>query len=453
MDGLMKWAAGGQANRTLKSGEVRTHRFLVLAMLSAAALPSMSVLAAPDTSMNHLLELNEDCTVEDNSVDEFGKMFSCGEVHGAIKSVYYSTHNAYFAGLNQDTTAAGGYIKYETAPYYGVQLGVGYDFQRRLDDDNGNPEVNELSEDRDGLAEAYLNWENDKARVTIGNQRLNLPFVGDYADFRVLQSLYQGADVQLGDDSDFIRATKVNKFKSFANDEFFETSRQSATLETDGMWAVGLGKSHDLNEDTKIKGKLWYQSYDDYTDLIYTEGSVRFDNARFSPEISLQYITGDETGKAYAGEVDSHVIGVQGAFKLKPNLNLKVAYDYIKPDEGAYRNGALVTPYSTSTSSSVIFAQPFFTSTQDLGAGHAYMTAIDGKFNDQTILGARYSFMDLKESADVKSRNQSEYLLYAIYNFTGKMQGFSLSNFAGVQTSPRYEDAFWQNRLALTYKF
>ncbi|KAA8735472.1 hypothetical protein F4V57_01330 [Acinetobacter qingfengensis] len=409
---------------------------------------------AKDTSLNHLFNLQQNCTITENSVDRIGAMFACGSVHGAVKTAYYSLNNAYFVNdLTQDTAVAGGYVKYETAPYYGVQLAVGYDLQRRLDDKGTHAEVSEFKEDRDGLAEAYVTWKNDVARVTIGNQRLNLPFVGDYADWRVLQALYQAADFQLGNQTDFLRLTKVNKFKSFAADEFTKTSRQSSTIETDGMWAIGVGKSYALNVNTQLKGQMWFQRYEDLTDLFYAEGSVLFPQHHYKPEIALQYLSGQDQGKAYAGQVDSQVIGAQVSLKLKPSLNLKLAYDYIKPEKNVYKNGALLTPYSYNTSSGPIFAQPFFTSTQDLGAGNAFMAAIDGKWNDQTILGARYSFMDLKDSDLLKSRNQSEYLLYGIYNFGGKLQGLSLSNFVGVQTSPRYDKNFWQNRLSLSYKF
>jgi hypothetical protein len=418
-------------------------------MALVAALPQAQ---AADTSLNNLFNLKQSCPSGSASVSTIGQMLGCGTVHGAIKTAYYSLDNAYFGSSSQDTAVIGGYIKYETAAYLGLQLGVGFDLQRRLDDEKGNAEVSELQEDRDGLAEAYITWKNDFARVTVGNQRLNLPFLGDYSEWRVLQFLYQAADVQIGNQTDYIRLTKVNKYKSYGEDEFTETSRQNSTLETDGMWSIGGAKSYQLNPELLLKGQAWYQRYEDYSDLIYAEGSLSFSKHPLSPSVALQVMSGQDQGQAYAGKVDSQVYGTQVTLQPK-GINLKLGYDYIKPKKDAYLNGALLTPYSRNTSSGLFFAQPYFTSTQDLGAGNAYMVAIDGKLNPQTILGARYSFMDLKESATVKSRNQSEYLLYGIYNFSGKLKGFSLSDFVGVQTSPRSDKNFWQNRLTLTYRF
>ena len=429
-------------NFTLKSAT------LIMAM--TAAMQGQ----AADTSLNGLFNLDQDCQVKDNSVQSLGQALSCGSVHGVVKATYYSLNNGYFVNnLNQDTVTAGGYVKYETAPFYGVQAGVGYDLQRRLDEKEQKPEVPELQNDRDGLAEAYVTWKNDLAKVTVGNQRLNLPFMGDYADRRVLMYLYQAADVQIGNNMDFLRLTKVNKYKSYGEDEFTKTSRQNEKIETDGVWSFGAGKSIALAGEKKLKAQLWYQNYDDYTRIIYTQADLAFAKLNYAPELSLQYISGKDQGKALAGEVNSQIFGAQAALKVLPTAMLKVAYNYIKPDHGSYLNGALLTPYATKTSSGEIFAQPFFTSTQDLGAGNAFMASLEGKVSDQVIAGARYSFMDLKEAEHLASRNQSEYMIFGIYNFTGTFKGFSVSNFFGIQTSPRYEKDFLQNRFTLSYKF
>ena len=45
-----------------------------------------------------------------------------------------------------------------------------------------------------------------------------------------------------------------------------------------------------------------------------------------------------------------------------------------------------------------------------------------------------------------------QYLLYAIYNFSGKLKGLSLSDFFAVQTQPG-KGNFVQNRLQVEYAF
>lgn len=434
---------------------MRNYQYQKFLLVLSGFIGSSAIAGLPltDTSLNSMLNLKQNCTVQNNSVGTLEEAFACGSVHGSIRGDYFSLNHAYFSPVSQDTASIGGYIKYETAPLYGVQAGISYDLQSRLDSKGNHAEVSELKEDRDGLAEAYLTWKNDKARVTVGNQRLDLPFVGDYADWRVLPVVYQGVDAKYGNNTDFVRLTKVNKFKSYADDEFTKTSRQSSTISTDGMWSLGGGKSTKLANGSILKGQLWLQGYEDYTDIIYAQGSMDFPKQAYKPELAVQYINGKDQGKAYAGKVDSQIAGIQLTAKPTPTVNVTAAYDYIRPKKDAYLNGALLTPYAHNTSSGPIFAQPMFTSTQDLGAGNAVMLSAEKKLNAQTILGARYSFMDLKESDDVKSRNQSEYLLYGIYNFDGKLKGLSLADFAGVQVSPRYDHKFLQNRLVLAYNF
>ena len=160
-----------------------------------------------------------------------------------------------------------------------------------------------------------------------------------------------------------------------------------------------------------------------------------------------------DQGAAKAGKVDHQGIGVSLALNVWDQMTLKAGYNYIKPNEDSYLNGALFTPYMIYTASGPYFAQPFFTSTQDLGAGNAFMLALEGALNEQTWVGANYSFMNLAESDDVKNLNQSEYVIYGIYNFTGGLKGWSVANFFGFATSPRSDDVFVQNRLGLKYQF
>ena len=78
----------------------------------------------------------------------------CGQVSGRLNTLYYSTHDAFFVrDLNQDTATTGVFLNYETAPIVGVQVGISYAGQWRLDDKNEyQDEVPELQ--NDNLAEA-----------------------------------------------------------------------------------------------------------------------------------------------------------------------------------------------------------------------------------------------------------------------------------------------------------
>lgn len=377
----------------------------------------------------------------------------CGEISGRIKSLYYSTYNAYFVeDLNQDTASIGGFIKYQTQPIEGLSSGISYASQRRLDDKKDfKDEVTELAAEKDGLAELYLKYEKENLKIKIGQQDLDLPFVGNY-DWRIMPVLYRAVDFKYLNDDNFIRLSKIDRFKSYADDQFTQSSRYSADLKTNGMWSIGFGKNFEY-ENKQLTTQAWYQAYDDYTNITYLEGHLKFKNIRYTPDFGVQLMYGRDQGKALAGEIHHTGIGFLLGLSVIEDLTLTTAYNYIKPKADTYLNGALFAPYMIYTASGPYFAQPFFTSTQDLGSGHAASIALEGNWTDNFYVGARYSFMNLKETAEVKALNQSEYVLYGIYSFSGALKGWSISNFMGLATSPRSSKTFLQNRFGLSYEF
>ena len=82
--------------------------FKLKSALCMLAMTSAMQSWAADTSLNGMFNMGQDCQVEANSVSSFGAALGCGAVHGAVKTLYYSTNNAYFVeGLNQDTVSMG----------------------------------------------------------------------------------------------------------------------------------------------------------------------------------------------------------------------------------------------------------------------------------------------------------------------------------------------------------
>lgn len=399
-------------------------------------------------TLKQIIQTEPDCAIE-----SIQNALFCGNVSGRLNTLYYSTHDAYFEpNLNQDTAATGGYIQYETQAIAGLKAGVSYAAQWRIDDQHaGHPEVSELKHEKDGLAALYLDWQYQKWSARIGQQTLDLPFVGNY-DWRIMQPMFRAVDVKWGVQDDYVQATWIDRFKSYADDEFLKTSRYSSHIETDGMWSLGVSKSFD-QDAIKIRGEAWYQSYLDYNHLAFVEGHIQWKNVPLSPDIGVQAMWSEAQGKALAGQVDHVGYGIALTLQVFEGMSLKTAYNYIQPDHDSYLNGALFTPYMIYTASGPYFAQPFFTSTQDLGAGHAAMIALEGALNEQTYFGANYSFMNLAESKQVKDLNQSEYVIYAIYNFKGALKGWSIADFFGYATSPRSHDIFLQNRLGVKYSF
>jgi len=426
--------------------KLKTHQITMPIKLAAFFIPA--TFFAPQAMA--AISITDEC--KNSTANSLTEMFTCGSVSGNLRSLYYSTHNAYFVpGLSQDTISYGGSLNYTTADYYGFSLGTSAILQRGIDHDNDHL-VSELGPNQTAVGEAYLRWRDEDFSITAGNQRINLPFVGDY-DWRITPILFRGIDMNYGDSENFLHATRITRYKSWGDEHFHKTTAyDEAEGKTNGMWAIGGGRSLNIN-DKKLIGQLWYENYDEYTKLFYSDGFLSWLNSDRQPKLGAQFIRGVSEGKALAGEVNSTSYGIQFSMNIISTLAWSLNYDHIAASGSSYGNGSLVTPYAHNTASGPYFAQPFFTSTQDLGSGNAYSTDLNWQAGEQLSLGSRYSFMDLTPVAGAGSRNQSEYLVYGTWRFGGILKGFSISDFAGVQTASNSDKNFWQNRLALEYAF
>lgn len=439
---------------SLFPGDIRTVRLFSISTVATALLLPAFVFAESPAALKPLSSnLGQTCTQNAYGVDNALDALRCGSVHGSLRSLYYSTNNAYFVrNNNQDTASYGGNILFQTAPYYGISAGVGGIYQQQWRSPGAGRGVTELATNQNGFGEAWLRWQYQDFRFTAGDQRIDIPFMSDY-DWRITPILFRAVDMHWGDKTDFVHATKIYRYKPWRSDKFLATSAYSAIKEeTNGAWAVGAGRSKQMGDIT-LTGQLWYESYDDYVNIFYSEAHSQWKAAPWQPDIGVQFIRGSGEGERLRGEVDSTSYGVQLALTPTSNVKWSINYNHIVSNPEAYLNGALVTPYSSSTSSGKYFAQPYFTSTQDLGTGNAYSTRITYQVMPALSIGTYYSFMDLKSSASAPSRNQSEYVVFGIYQFDGALKGLSLSNFLGVQTSPVYDYSFWQNRVSLQYNF
>ncbi|WP_321817693.1 MULTISPECIES: OprD family outer membrane porin [unclassified Paraburkholderia] len=396
-----------------------------------------------------------------NEATSLLEAFTKGHFSGDFRTIYFSTHNAFFSpGVNQDTISYGGKLGFTTASLYGFTAGVSGFIQRGINHSDNPAKVDGyLGPNLLAMGEAYLQYEGHGFKIVGGNQQLDVPFASTY-DWRMAPELFQGVSARYGDSNDFVQAFKMFRFKSYISDSFtkrttynsdFDSYSTIGNEETNGFWGVGAGHKWAFQPVT-LTAQGWFQTYQDYAKLTYVEGQVIRSDGLIRPFVGLQAFRETGDGRDLLGNVNSEVWGAQ--FGIKRNsLTLSFGYNRIVPHADSYLNGALVTPYAHNVSSGPLFAQPFLSSTQDLGAGNAYAIDINGAPMGHWFIGARYSFMDLKSSATAVSLDQSEYLFYAIYNFTGKLKGLSIADFIALQSSPEKSARFIQNRLTLEYAF
>lgn len=404
---------------------------------------------------------DEQTTLQSSDASSVAEIFSKGSINGNFRTIYFSGHNAFFnKGLTQDTLSYGGKLGFKTAAYDGFSAGVSAYVQRGIaHSDDPAERDRDLGPNITALGEAYLQWEHDQFKITAGNQEIDVPYASTY-DWRMAPQLFQGVSVHYGDDANYLSAMRMYRFKSYIDNSFKKQTTYNAGFdafsgiddeETDGFWGIGGARSLDLGP-VQLNAKAWQFDYDDYARMTYLEAQLSKREGDFKPFIGTQIVRENNEGRELLSEVHSRVYGVQLGVKHN-SLTTSLGYDRIEPDKNSYLNGALVTPYAHGVSSGPLFAQPFLTTTQDLGAGNAYAFDINGALREDVFIGARYSFMDLKPSESAASINQSEYLAFAVYKFGGNLKGWSITEFIALQNQPGQEKNYWQNRLAMEYAF
>lgn len=398
---------------------------------------------------------------DSSDVASFTDMFSKGEFSGDFRTIYFSSHNAFYTpGRTQNTVSYGGKLGFTSARMDGFSFGVSAFMQRGIGhSDDPNAVDGYLGPNLTAMGEAYVKWQHDKFQVTVGNQELDIPWASTY-DWRMAEQLFQGVSTRYGDADNYVTAWKMTRFKSYIDNTFRQNTTYNSNVDsfsdigmstTNGFWGVGGNHKSDVGPVTvDIQG--WYSDYLDYAKMIYVEANIEKKEGEFKPFLGVQAVRETGDGRQLLGNVDSKVLGLQLGVKHN-SLKLAFGYDRIVPNADSYLNGVLVTPYAHNVSSGPLFAQPFLTSTQDLGAGNAYAIDLSGAPANGWFVGGRYSFMDLKSNPTSPSLNQSEYLVYAIHNFDGKLKGWSVADFLALQSSPTKSARFLQNRLTLEYKF
>lgn len=390
------------------------------------------------------------------------QMFTLGKADGDLRMLYYANHNAFFVhDADRNTASFGGMLGFTTAALDGFSVRLSAFAQQNFARSSRAKGFNrDLGHDISALGEAYLQWQGHDLQARIGNQELKAPpFTATY-DYRIIPEVYQGVKLRYGNASRYLMAMRMFRFKSRISNSYTRTTNYNASFSpfppnttgrTDGFWAVGGADSGNAGP-THLSGQAWFFNYKDYANMYYVDGSVARASGSIRPFVSAQFIRETDTGRALLGRVDNHTYGLRLGLKHN-SLTATLNYDRMPHQADTFLNGSLVTPYATEEASGPLFAQPFLTSTQDLGSGNAYSIEVKGSPLKNTFGGVRYSYMDLVPAHGARSIGQSEYQIFGLYHFQGSLKGLSLIDLFAYQTQKTASVDYWENRLGLQYAF
>ncbi len=280
-----------------------------------------------------------------SSIDE---AFVAGKASGQIRAAYVSQDNA----VDTDTygTSLGGVLKYETADWNGLKLGVGAYVSQKLHFSTGNADEGKANPDLFGentssyayVGEAYLDYTMDDLNLRVGRQLIDTP-LADTDDIRMHPNTFEAAiATYTGFEGTTLVGGYVTRWAGYDSGNDISKFKKLAGAESNGAAVIGV--INESIENLAVQG--WYYNIDKLADTFYTDATYAIP---FSETMGLE-LSGQYThfSEKKASGMDGSVYGIGAAFNVGA-LTLGAAYNKASNDEGkSVSNGFGGGPYMTS---------------------------------------------------------------------------------------------------------
>lgn len=339
------------------------------------------------------------------AADDLAGMFKEGKASGQVRAFFIDRDYSGIVSTHRDATAIGGYLKYETGAWNGLNLGAAFYTSnglflgdKTLSTGADNPKVDptllgKSNESVTYLGEAYLQYKNGNTTFKGGRQRLDTPMAGS-DDARMLPNLFEAYVLSNTDVKDTtLIAAHVTKFAQgtfgrayngaggYADKVLSVTSGYSMVNSKDyvgefvdmGTYAIGEntgGVSVAAAIYTGIKGlklQLWDYYAHDILNAVYAEANYGWSyGSGIAPYVGVQWINERDVGSnSVTDKIDSDFIAAKMGAKIG-NCDLSVAYSHNTQDGDAAIDGGTITPWG---------GMPAYT--QGMVTRHQFMSGTD----------------------------------------------------------------------------
>ncbi len=282
------------------------------------------------------------------SASGIDEAFVAGKASGQIRAAYVNQDNA----VNTDTygTSLGGILKYETADWNGLKLGVGAYISQKLhfatgsfEDGKANPDL--FAEDTESYAyvgEAYVDYTMGGLNLKLGRQLIDTPFA-DTDDIRMHPNTFEAAIATYsGIEGTTLVGGYVTRWAGYDSGDDISKFKKLGGDESNG--AVVVGAINESIENFALQA--WYYNIDEISDAIYADGTYTIPfSETMGVELSAQVANfSEEKGSG----LDGNVYGIGAAFNVG-SLSVGAAYNKASNDSGkSVSNGFGGGPYMTS---------------------------------------------------------------------------------------------------------
>lgn len=399
-----------------------------------------------------ILSIQTPAIAEDNPLLEY---FEKTQVNGDIRSYYFTRDYTNPDLLNQSAYSLGGDIRFLTAPIYGFQVGAAYYTAQSLGLNSDNPEKVDQTlpgNDIGVLGQAYIQYQISPLLLRVGDQLINTPWMSA-GDSRMIPATYRGVySVWTPMPNWTITGLRMFEFKSRIADSFSATNLYNVDSTDHGDWAFGA------NYHSKaLSSELWAYQFMDFGKLFYSNSQYTFnEKSPWQPLVGLQLFkeTGDGDNvlqQVSSGKADSQGYGLLTGLSYD-HAKLTVGYNQIFSASGAYKNGDIVSPYTTGYADDPLFTTSMIGGLVEKSSGQAAkITASYAAFQNDLLLST--SFAHYITDPEVPNTDETDLDVTYSFNHVQYLKGLSVRERLGVQTGDPAKGTFYYNRIMLQYSF
>ncbi len=359
-----------------------------------------------------------------NTVSNFDEWFSAGQVHGAVKSYYFSQTFDKDGSHDSQVWANGGNITFSTAQFKGLELGG--EFQGSYIgsiDDKDSKTAGSMDADGAILSESYLKYTLGDTMFKGGRQHFSSPLIADSGSRLIRESfeMYQIRNKTISNTE--VSAGYVSKYQTrtdksyYADNDFVEFDKNGTGRPGDfydigdsGMWFVQVNTSPFEAIDIQAQ----YANVIGEVEALYTDIKYTLPIPLHS-YIAAQYYTNSWDDSNFD---NNDLFGVKVGANHE-NFEFFAAFTTASGSEGEHRvfrgigQGAY-SQYTTTTKTAGVDAFEAGTDSYQLGVGYKYKQ-LDGKL--------KFTSFDNPEIG----KDLDEWTLNLFYNFSGKLKNCALS--------------------------
>ncbi len=386
----------------------------------------------------------------------------------------------------QQYSTIGGYLGYETAPFYNTSIGATVYTSQPIGNNPSNRKGLGGLDERDGdqdsytvWGEAYIKFEQEGHRIKVGRQEMpDYRFVS-LSDVRMTPITHQGATYEntLLDDWQF-NAAYISKMKERNADEFIDMAK-GARLKVGGNGSRKMirgsydpsdydsdGYTGDKKEMTmmsilyhtdqySIEG--WNYYINDFVNTLYLYGQYNFtpENTDIALSLSAQYANQSDVGDHVAGNIDTWFYGVKLQAAVSNGLSFFLGYNEVDYNEDSYDGGSIFVRWGSPQ-----MFNSFQVQDSELAGTKSYGTGVQYKFSQNSLIPGvvmrlRYGSYDLPDDvSDYDARQDRTETTFDINYAFGKDASIGDVSLDGlsVQFRVAYNDYETDHQLIKDYQ-